>query len=119
MQQKEDNPLGEKNFSQAERDRVLQKFEMLTNLYGQEKAQDLLSENEMSVMMNIVANEAIERYDEKLVEIAFMKIRKAMGNKPPKSEEELVRLSDKCLNTDEKAALIGYYAQKMRDPRVH
>ncbi len=117
MQQKSNNPLEENDFPQAERDRVLQKFQTLSNLYGDKKAEELLTPHEMLVLMNTMANQAIEHYDEKLVQTALFKIRLALGGKVPSSSQEFARISGECLNQDEKAALIAYYAQKTRNPK--
>ena len=117
MEQKSNNPLEENNFPQAERDRVFEKYQTLSNLFGAEKAKERLTPHETHVLMNTLANKAIEHYDAKLAQIAIWKIGRATGGKPPASKEEMLRLSEECLNTDEKAALVGYFSQKMRDPK--
>jgi hypothetical protein len=117
MEQKSNNPLEENDFTQAERDRVFEKYQTLLNLFGAEKAKDRLTPHEKLVFMNTLANKAIEHYDEKLAQIAFWKIGVATGGKPPASKEEMFRLSEKCLNRDEKVALLGYFSQKMRNPK--
>ena len=117
MQQNNNNPLEENDFPQAERDRVLQKFETLSNLYGESKAEEMLTARETLILINTMANRAIEDYDEKLVQTALFKIQLALGGKVPTSSQELVRVSGECLNQAEKGALIAYYAQKTRNPK--
>ncbi len=116
MQERSNNPLDVNDFSQEERDRVLQKYQTVINLYGGGKAKEHLTPEEMVILMNTMANKAIEKYDEKLAQTAIWKIAKATGGKMPTSSAEMARLSEKMLNTDEKAALIGYFAQKTRNP---
>ena len=49
MEQKSNNPLEENDFPQAERDRVVQKFQTLSNLYGDKKAEELLTPHKIRV----------------------------------------------------------------------
>jgi hypothetical protein len=116
LEQNNHAPFGQNDFPQAERDRVYEKYQMLLKRYGDPKAHELLSEREMLVLTNTVANQAADNYDEKLAQTALLKVRIALGAKPPSSEQELIRISSECLNQDEKAALIGYYTKKARNP---
>ena len=117
MPEKKINPLEENDIPQHERDRVIEKYMTLSNLYGAEKAKTHLTQEESLVLLNTLANKAIEHYDEKLAQIAIGKIGKATGGKPPSSNAEMARLVDKLLNTDEKAAFMGFLAKKMRERR--
>lgn len=117
MPEKNFNPLEENDIPQHERDRVFEKYQTLTNLYGAEKAKAQLTSEESLVLINTLANKAIEHYDEKLAQTAIWKIGKATGGKPPSSNAHMASLVEKLLNRDEKAAFMGFLARKMREPR--
>ena len=114
------NPLEENNsISQAEKDRVFEKYIALKDLYGNpEIAKQHLTPDEMLIFINLLADKAVEHFDPKLAQIAIMKIGRATGGKPPKSNEEMARLAKKHLNIDETAALMGFLAKIMREQQA-
>jgi hypothetical protein len=103
------DPLDNSSRAKAERERVLRKFDALKDIHGAENYKTFLTPEEQLVLMNGMANKAIEWYDERLAKVALAKLMAFTGGKPPTSKQ-LETLIMEILTLDERIALMGHFA---------
>jgi hypothetical protein len=102
------DPLDNSPRAQAERERVLRKFEALKNIHGAENYKTFLTPEEQLILMNGMANKAIEWYDERLAKVALAKFMAITGGKRPTSKQ--LETVMEVLTVDERTALMGHFA---------
>ena len=108
------DPLNNSSRVQAERERVIRKFEALKDIHGAANYKTFLTPQEQLVLMNGMAAKAIEWYDEKLAKVALAKFMAFTGGKPPSSKQWDTLLME-ILTLDERIALMGHFALLKRE----
>ena len=111
------DPLDNSPHAQAERARVLRKYVALKDIHGAKNYKTFLTPEEQLVLMNGMANKAIEWYDERLAKLAIAKIGAATGGKPP-TPKQLETLIMKILTEDERISLMGHFALLKREQNL-
>jgi hypothetical protein len=117
MPQEITGPLDNSPRAQAERERVLRKFDALKDIHGAENYKTFLTPEEQLVLMNGMADKAIEWHDEKLAKVALAKFMAFTRGKPPTSKQ-LETLLMEILTVDERISLMGHFALLKREQNL-